>query len=269
MQKDIFKRLYEIGQARGLRGYDPSEWSKTSPERLYHTTSLPNLRSIIKEGGFYPKKSEERGFNDWVYLSASPTERLGSFILVFDGSEAIEMGFSPRTYLLDDEMNYREEIHIKTDKGMIVLEKMKGKIPSELWNKYQYPFQIEREIDDFLNVYGVISYAETLYPFNKRVIEPYQGTIRLNIGCLIGQTFVRKVKEKCRLPKVVSLLYDSRDVSEEVAIGLGYRLSLDKKKVMNIEGATKIYPEMLSKDQAYMQKVSLEGRFFSRTYKIE
>lgn len=227
------------------RFYDPYMWHESRPKRLYHVTDQESLKLIAISGILN---------TDDVFLGAAIGEALGSYALVFDGDDMVDRGFSPRTYLIDENgecADISDDRYYNTNRGMVVSERRCGCYPKPLWNTYKYPGAGQR-CDPVLE----IPYEVYISPLNEYSLPPYgEFSVSDSTGLVIDkgqqmqQSFVLATPEdKLEANNCIAIIYDIDDGEEEVAMEAAQRLKCD---VLSSDEAANMYPELLSDKAAY------------------
>jgi len=174
--------------------YDPIEWAGKVPNYLFHNTNVEGLEGIMKEGAFNTREEHL----DEVFLGATVEENFGDFTFVFSGKDCIEQGFSPRTYLIDEEGVYKgsegegfDTFH-HTNRGVIWEERLIGCYPEPIYSTFEYPNTGSRCNPD-LN-YDVYAAAISVFGLEPTGEIEVNENPDVNIAGAMQQTFVRDLK---------------------------------------------------------------------------
>lgn len=241
----------DLRQLSQVDDYDPVQWVGKTPERLYHNTDEAAVKSILSSGKFDTQD---------VFLGANVGEVFGDFTLIFDGESAIDSGFSPRTYIVDEEEIYKEENNpdiFKTDKGVIWNERHTGCYPKSLWDTFDYSGAESRcnpNLDYPFDVY--------ITTINEFAIRP-TGTLevnkphRLDLSGIMQQTFALALGDKDIQVSDVGLeyiMYTDAGVNDIIAENMADAVGVE---AISNDKAVEMFPELTSDTPVYDMPESL------------
>jgi len=235
----------DLAQMSSINHYNPIKWAGKTPNRLYHNTDEAGMKGILSEQAFSTGD---------VFLGASVGEVFGDFTLVFDGETAVDEGFSPRTFLIDEQGEYKDYDNpniFKTDQGAIWNERLIGCYPEDLWDSFEYPNAGSR-----CNPNLEIPFDVYTFPFNVFGLEP-SGTTNaneppiVNLSGVMQETFVLANGEQSLSTNDIGLQYImytdevvNDDIAEDVAKAVGV-------EVITNEEAISMFPELTSDEPTY------------------
>lgn len=184
--------IVDLRQKGKADHYDPINWAGKIPNHLFHNTNFRGVEGIMTDEQF---STGDESLNN-IFLGATVEERFGDFTFVFDGQDCVDKGFSPRTYLIDEEGKYKEsdmQEYYKTNRGVIWDERLVGCYPEQLYSSFNYP-NTESRCDPNLSVpfdvYVSQPSAFGLEPTGE--IEVNQNP-EINLAGVMQQTFVRDI----------------------------------------------------------------------------
>lgn len=174
--------------------YDPINWAGKTPQHLFHNTDFRGVKGIMASG----ELSTGENAPDNIFVGATVEERFGDFTFVFDGEDCIDRGFSPRTYLIDEEGKYKDSNrgdYYNTNRGIVWNERFIGCYPEPLYSSFKYPNTGTRcnpDLDIPLDVYAVMIDPFRLEPTGSLQVN---RNPEINLAGAMQQTFVRDLTD--------------------------------------------------------------------------
>ncbi len=173
--------------------YDPVKWADCIPDHLFHNTNIKGVRGIATDKEF----STSGNALDNIYVSANVEEPFGDFTFVFDGFTCVEeQGFSPRTYLIDEEEKYKEsdmQEYYETNRGVVWADRRVGCYPQPLYSSFSYPNTETRCDPNLSQPFDVYTFTLDEYGLEPKGEMEVNENPKIDLGGVMQQTFVRDI----------------------------------------------------------------------------